>query len=1129
MFNRSLLLLALASALAFSSQAGTRLLRSPSVSTNQIAFAYANNIWTVPRSGGSAHRITSFQGQAANPHFSPDGKWLAFSAEYGGNIDVYVVPSEGGEPKRLTWHPGADLVEGWTPDGKSILFTSTRATSAPSAAPRFWMVPAEGGIEEPMALPRGFQGKISPDGTHIAYRMNNSWDEERRNYRGGQNRPIWIVDLKTYDLVSPPWTDSKDIDPAWIGETVYFISDRDGVSNVWSYETKSKKLTQVTKFTDFDVQTLDSGAGVVVFEQAGYVHELNPKTGKSHVVDITAEGDFPWMMPHWQDVTRSMTNLGISPTGKRVVVEARGEIFTVPSEKGDIRNLTHSSGSAERDPAWSPDGKFVSYFSDRSGEYKLVIEAQDGITPPREIALPHPTHYYTPSWSPDSKKLVYTDTNLKVWVLDVASGQTKIVGEDPWMVPTRTLNPVWSPDSKWIAYATRLKSMYHAIMVANVETGESKPVTDGLSDAVWPAWDASGKYLWFLASTDFGLKSQWLDMTSYDHNENFGLYLAVLKKGDPSPLLPESDEDSGIGGARTPRTSASSDEPDHPAAPAPRRPVTVAIDFDGLAQRILAVHEVPVKEYSQLRSGAAGIVYYLESIAPEGAGPATETLIRYRLSDRKPATFATGVATYAVSADGHKLVYRAGSAGGPPAAAARRPPPSLFLVDADKPAVPAAGHGRLNAALRMDLDPKEEFKQIFYEGWRNQRDYLYVTNMHGADWPAMKEAYGQMLSSVRHRADLNYLLDIMGAEIAIGHSFVRGGDMPQIPESHGGLLGADFKIANGRYQITRIYDAESWNPELRAPLAQPGETVSVGDYILAINGVDLKAPDAIDRLLDGTADHQTVLTINTQPNVEGARQVTVVPVANEQGLRTRAWVESNRRFVDKLSGGKLAYVYVPNTAGPGYTSFNRYYFAQQNKEGAVIDERFNSGGSAADYIIDVLQRDFDGYFNNVAGDRYPFTSPSAGIWGPKVMVINEMAGSGGDLMPWMFHHRKVGLLVGKRTWGGLVHTADTPPFIDGGSMIAPRGGFFTREGKWAVENEGTPPDIDVENWPKEVIAGHDPQLERAVTEAMRMLKEKPVQRMTTEPPSPTWGKRKVPFGPTVGPSVTPSGSSSSRN
>jgi len=1138
MFTRILLLVlcSIVVAIPISAQNGhggqTRLLRTPTVSSTQIGFAYANNIWVVPRSGGSARRLTSFQGQTANPHFSPDGRWVAFSGEYAGNFDVYIVSSDGGEPKRLTWHPGADMVEGWTPDGKSILFSSTRASWAPSGAPRFWTVSSEGGVEEPMAIPRAYQGKISADGTHIAYRMNNSWDEERRNYRGGQNRPIWIVDLKTYDLVSPPWTDSKDIDPVWVDDSVFFISDRDGVANVWEYQTKTKKLAQVTKFADFDVKSVDSGAGTVVFEQAGYIHELDPKSGRSKVVNIVAAGDFPWMMPNWEDVSNRLTNMALSPTGKRVVVEARGEIFTIPADKGDVRNLTNSSGSAERDPAWSPDGKFVSYFSDKSGEYKLVIEAQDGLTPPREIALAKPTRYYTPSWSPDSKKILFTDTNLKVWVLDVATEQAKIVGQDPWMVPARTLNPVWSPDSKWIAYSSRLRSLYHAIFVSNVETGESKQITDGLADAVWPAWDSNGKYLWFLASTDFGLRSQWLDMTSYDHTPTFGLYFAVLRKTDPSPLLPESDEDRGVGtgSRRLPPGACPGDAAPGAEALAgsgegasggprgQRAPVTVQIDFDGLAQRIVSVPDVPERQYADLQAGVDGQVFFLEAPRTGGGGGgqgggagAGNELLRYRLCNRRAATFTSGVAAYEISADHRKLVYRAaggggGQGGGPGGGGANQPPPQLFLVDADRNP-PQQGAGRLNFALRMYLEPKEEFKQIFNEGWRLQRDYLYVPNMHGTNWPKMKELYGQLLPYVMHRADLNYLLDIMGAEIAVGHSYVRGGDMPSVPQAVAGLLGADFKIEQGRYKVTRIYDNESWNPELRSPLATPGANVNPGDYILAINGIELRAPDNIHRLLDGTANRQTTLTVNSTPSMEGARTVTVIPVASEQALRGRAWVEFNRRLVEKMSDGQLAYVYLPNTGQPGYASFNRYYFSQQDKKGVVVDERFNGGGSAADYIIDVLGRDFDGYFNNVAGDRYPFTSPSAGIWGPKVMIINEMAGSGGDLMPYMFKRRKIGPLIGKRTWGGLVHTADTPPFVDGGSMIAPRGGFFTRDGKWAVENEGVGPDVDVENWPRDVIAGRDPQLERAVQEAMRMLKERPVDRSPKEPPPPVWGKR----------------------
>jgi len=1076
----------------------TRMLRQPTVSTTHIAFAYASNIWIVERAGGAARRITSFQGQASHPQLSPDGRTLAFSAEYAGNADVYTVPVAGGEPTRLTWHSGPDLAQGWTPDGARVLFTSTRATASPTPTARFWTVALAGGPETPLALPRGYQGKLSPDGRRIAYRMNSSWDEERRNYRGGQNRPIWIVDLSTHALVSPPWTGSKDIDPVWLGDTVYFLSDRDGVANVWAFAPGTTQLTQVTRFADFDVKSLGAGGGALVFEQAGSVHDLDVKTGKSAPVPIRAVGDFPWMMTHWEDVTSRITNLGLSPTGKRAVVEARGEIFTLPSDQGDVRNLTASSASAEREPAWSPDGRYVSYFSDASGEYRLIVAAQDGLTPPREIALEKPTRYYAPAWSPDSTKLLYSDTNLNVWVLDVASGTAKVVGGDPWMVPQRTLAPSWSPDSRWVAYATRLNTLARAIVIANAATGEKHQVTDGLADATYPVWDASGKYLWFLASTDLGLRSQWLDMTSYERLQTFGLYVAVLRKGDASPVLPRSDEDAGVSAKIEPAALTASS-------------ALQTIDFDAFQQRVLAVPGVPERQYARLAPGVAGTVFMLEAppVAERGgAAPvAGSTIRRYRLHERAAAAFAANVADYAVSADGKKLLYRTPARAASDAIAAPPPAPAvLFLVDADG-RVPDSSAGRLAVSLRMQLDPKAEFRQIFNEGWRYQRDYLYVPNQQGANWPAMKTIYGALLPHVRHRADLNYLLDMMGAEIAIGHSYVRGGDLPDVPAAPGGLLGADLTVENGRHRITRIYDGESWNPDLRAPLATPGVDVAVGDYLVSINGVELTASDNLHRMLDGTANRQTVLGVNAQPALAGARQVTVVPVANDQALRTRAWVEGNRRLVDRLSGGQLAYVYVPNTGQPGYVSFNRYYFAQQDKAGAVIDERYNGGGSAADYIIDVLQRDFDGYFNNVAGTRMPFTSPGAGIWGPKVMIINEMAGSGGDLMPYMFRRRKIGPLVGTRTWGGLVHTADTPPFVDGGTMIAPRGGFFTREGHWAVENEGVAPDIEVENWPKDVIAGGDPQLERAVQEGLRLLKAAPPNRRTTEPPPPTWGKR----------------------
>jgi tricorn protease len=1068
-------------------QAQTLLLRQPTVSQRHIAFAYANNIWIVPREGGDARRLTSFQGQESNPRLSPDGRWVAFSGQYGGNTDVYVVPVEGGEPHRLTWHPMPDVVQGWSPDGRRVVFASGRSSAPTPGATRFWTVSVDGGLPEPLAIPRGWQGGYSPDGQRFAYRMANSFDEEWRNYRGGQNRPIWILDLRSHDLVTPPWEGSKDVNPAWVGETVYFLSDRDWLMNIWAFDTRSRELRQVTRFTDYDVKTLEAGGGAVVFEQAGRIHLLDPATGRHAPVHITVRGDFPWLAPRWQDVQDRMTNAAISPTGRRAVFEARGEIFTVPAEKGDWRNITGTPGVAERNPAWSPDGLWISYFSDASGEYQLVLAPQDGIGARRTIALPDPSFYFTPQWSPDSKKILFTDTGLRLWVVDVESGRATLADTDNYMAPERTMNPVWSPDSKWIAYAKRLHSQFHAIFAWQVETGRTVQITDGMADATWPAWDASGKYLYFLASTNYGLNTGWLDMSSYDRPVTRAIYLAVLRKGEASPLLPESDEE----GAPTPARPAGQDTSASASAS-----VTVTIDADGLAQRMVPLNVTP-RNYGRLRAGPAGMVFVMEDIPATGTGegPAPgATLHRYSLRDRRTTPFVTNLATYTTSTDGKKLLYRTSGAAG-----------AWHIVDASA-APPQAGAGRLNTALRMLVDPRAEYRQMFDEGWRFQRDFLYVPNLHGADYHRTKAMYQPFLEHVRHRSDFTYLLDVLGAEVAVGHSYVSGGDFPVIPQVSVGLLGADFEIANGRYRVTKVYSGESWNPQLRGPLAQPGMEVNAGDYILAIDGADLAGTDNIYRLLEGTANRQTVLTVNATPSPNGARRVTVVPVASEAALRQFDWVEGNRRTVDQLSGGQLAYVYLPNTGGPGYAFFNRYYFAQQDRPGVVVDERFNGGGSAADYMVDIMARDLHGYFNNPVADRRPFTTPGAGIWGPKVMIINEMAGSGGDLLPYMFRRMQLGPLVGTRTWGGLVGIWDTPQLIDGGTMQAPRGGFFDRDGKWAVENEGVAPDIEVEMTPKDVIAGRDPQLERAVEEALRLLREHPVV-LRPEPPPPVRSRR----------------------
>jgi tricorn protease len=1065
--------------------APTLLLRQPTISERHIAFMYGNDIWVVDRRGGEARRVTSFPGQETDPHLSPDGRWLAFSAQYGGNTDVWVVPVEGGEPRRLTWHPGADHVRGWTPDSRRVVFSSAR-NSPPQGATRFYTVSVDGDYPQALPMPRAHQGSHSPDGRRFAYRMVQPWEDEWRNYRGGQNRPVWILDLASHELEEVgPWDGSNDGFPVWIGETVFFLSDRDWAMNVWAYDTRTRALRQVTRHADFDVKGLNAGAGVLVYEHAGRIRSLDPATGESQLVDIRVRGDFPWLMPQWRDVAaQQLANPSISPTGRRVAFEARGEILSVPAEKGDWRNLTRTSDVADRRPFWSPDGTRLAWFSDDGGEYGLVIAAQDGLGERRRIPLESGTFYYTPVWSPDGARIAFTDTGLNLWVLDVATGRQTRIDTDRYMVPERSVDPVWSPDSKWLAYAKRLDTQLRAIHVWSVATGASRQVTDGMADAYAPAWDASGKYLWFLASTNFGLNTGWLEMSSYERPVARGLYLAVLSATEPSPLLPQSDEEgaaNAAGGA--PAGAARHGGGAGGAAPPP----AVRIDFDGLDRRIVAT-AVPLRTYGGLAAGPEGTVFFLENV-PNQQGL---TLHRYQLKDRESVAFLTGVNLFRISADGKKLLYRGGQTWG--------------IVDTDR-APPRVGDGRIETGnLRVHVDPRAEFRQMFDDGWRFQRDFLYVPNLHGADWNAVYRQYRPFVDHVAHRSDLTWLLDWMGAEVAIGHSFVQGGDAPSVPGANVGLLGADFDVRDGRYRIARIYDGESWNPDLRAPLAVPGIDVSVGDYLLEVNGAPLLAPDNPYRLLENTADRQTFLRVGPRPDGTGSRVVTVVPVASDAGLRQRAWVEDNRRRVDELSGGRLAYVWLPNTAQGGYTYFNRYFFAQMDRPGVIIDERFNQGGSAADYIVDVLAREKHGYFNNPVGDRRPFTTPMAGIWGPKVMVINEMAGSGGDLLPYMFRRMGLGPLVGTRTWGGLVGTWDTPPLVDGGVMIAPRGGFFNLQGAWEVEDEGVAPDIHVEMTPKEVIAGGDPQLERAVQEALRLLEQNPVV-LRPEPPPPVRARR----------------------
>lgn len=1049
---------------------GTQLLRQPTISDSNIVFVYANDLWIVSKEGGDARRLTSSEGQESNPHFSPDGKLIAFTGQYDGNTDVYVVPTEGGQPVRLTWHPGNDQVTGWTPDGNEILFASGRE-SFPTQESKIYKIDKKGGMEEALIIPRAVAGEISEDGKLIAYQQIGFWDPEWRNYRGGQAKPIWVVDLKNYSLKMSPQTDNeRHTDPTWLNGVVYYLSERDYANNVWSYNPATNESKQITFHTDFDVKSLDAGNGQIVYEQGGYLHVLNPAANTSKKLTINVRGDFHWSRSRWEDIRPAvLQNASLSPTGQRALFEYRGEIFTVPKEKGDWRNITKSSGAADRFPTWSPDGKKIAWFNDASGEYQLMIADQEGLEKPRTIAIPNPTFFFRPAWSPDGKYIAFTDTDYNLLYTDVATGVTKKADTERFAHPNRSLNPVWSPDSKWIAYARLLENNYKVIKVYNVETGQSLQLTDGMADAISPVWDATGKYLYFLASTNYALNTGWLDMSSYDRPVTRALYLIVLNKDETSPLLPRSDEEK-----EKPKEEKKEGTP------------VVKIDMDGIAQRILSV-DIPLRNYQALLAGPENYVFYTESV-PNQQG---FTLHRYNFKDRKGEVYITPVNDAAVSHDRKSLLYRNNTTWG-----------ILGTTDSNK----KTGDGKLDAvsSMRLKIEPREEWKQIFREGWRYQRDFLYVANQHGAPWNDVWKWYSPWVEHVQHRSDLNYIVDILGGEIAVGHSYTSGGDFPDIDNVPVGLLGADYETDKGYYKFKKIYTGESWNPELKAPLREAG--VKEGEYLLEVNGQTVSSSENLFKYFEATSNRQTKIRVNSKPSAEGSRLITVVPVESENQLRSFNWVEGNRKKVDELSGGKLAYVYVPNTGQGGYTYFNRYYFSQQDKKGAIIDERNNGGGAAADYMVDIMARNLQGYFNSRAGDHRPFLVPNAGIFGPKVMIVNERAGSGGDLLPFLFRQMKLGTLVGTKTWGGLVGTWDTPSFIDGGRMVAPRGGFYDINGKWSVEGEGVSPDIEVQQTPADVIKGRDPQLERAVEEALKALKTQSVE-LKAEPAPPVRYKR----------------------
>lgn len=1121
-------------AVAATASDGRALLRRPTVSKTQIAFSYGGDLWIVDRKGGEARRLTSDIGIETNPLFSPDGSLIAFTGEYDGNEDVYVMPATGGIPKRLTTHPGSDQVVGWTRDGKRILFRSSR--NSWSRFNRLFAVSVEGGLPEELPLPMAEEGSYSPDNSHLVYvpftNFKENWQSQRglKHYRGGTASPIWIARMSDSTIEKVPRKDSNDSTPMWYDKRVYFLSDRNGPVNLFAYDSETKQVSGAITSNGFDIKSASMGPDAIVYEQFGSIHLFDPATGQQHPVPIQVAGDFPAVRPHFVKVAEHIQSANISPTGARAVFEARGEILTVPAEHGDIRNLTNSPGVADRDPAWSPDGKWIAYFSDESGEYALHLRSQDGLSDVRKINLgPPPSFYYSPIWSPDSKAIVYSDKAMHLWYVDIDGGKPVLVDSNPYdNGPGQGFHPVWSPDSRWISYSRQLNSAMRAIFIYGLADKTAHQVTDGMSDAASVVWDRNGKYLYFFASTDVGpvIASS---MASYKVAVTQSGYLIVLNKGQKSPLAPQSDEETikaeksgktlekdecspdeqSKGSDTAPESSpkksdsekgtdkkTSGDDADQKVKAAP----TIHIDFGNIDQRIVAL-PFPARNYHAMTGGKTHILYLLEGPTVEDRNNDDHDVVhKFDLCTRKTEKILDRVDHFIVSANAKKVLYEQfperdpsrGTQGNEPAHEV------WFIKAADSLGKPDAGKSEPNGRLKLDgmevaVDPRAEWKQMYHEVWRIERDFFYDPNLHGLNVKALTTAYEPYVENVMSRPDLNYIFADMLGDITAQHVYIGGGDRPEVKHVSGGLLGADYVIDHNRYRFSYVYHGENWNPDLRAPLTEPGVNVKEGEYLLAVNGRELHGTDEIFSLFQETTGKSIVLKVGVDPDGKDARAVSVVPIANEQTLRLRAWMDENRAKVDKLSNGRLAYVYLPDTSVNGYANFNRYYFAQADRQGAVIDERYNGGGWIADYIVDWLKRPLLAVAMTREGkDRYfPRT-----VSGPKAMLINEYAGSGGDALPWMFRRLGTGPLIGTRTWGGLIGIGGYPTLMDGGTITAPRFAIFNPEtGEFDVENKGVAPDIEVELDPAAWRQGRDPQLEKAVAVVLEELEKHPAAPM----------------------------------
>ncbi|HUC55408.1 MAG TPA: PDZ domain-containing protein [Candidatus Cybelea sp.] len=1064
----------------------TKLLRFADISRDKVVFAYAGDLWISSREGGAAKRLTSHVGDELYPKFSPDGKWIAFTGEYDGNPDVYVISAEGGEPKRLTFHPSNDMVLGWTPDGKDILFRSDRFSAPPGRYTKLFLVSPQGGPARPLEVPRASLTSFSPDGAKIAYLETSQEFRTWKRYRGGWSLPIAIFDLKRKSYEELPKTTGMDLFPMWHGNTIYFISDRDGVMNLFSYDLGSKQTKKLTDYQEYDIKWPSLGPDAIVYENGGLLYEFNLASGKPRNLPIVVRAEDIEARPEFKSVAQSIGSYSSSPSAARVLMEARGNIFTVPAEHGSVRTLTSDHSRVhELNPAWSPDGKWIAYLSDQTGEFEIYTRPQMGGAETR-ITTDGGVYRYGPGWSPDSKKLVYWDKLHQLWFISLDDKKPVLVDKSDY----GDINDAsWSPDGLWLTYSKPHRRGSSDVFLYSLGSKKITMVSSGFYSDNNPVFDGNGKYLYFISTRYFYPSVGQLDQR-FNYYSTDGVFAVTLKADEASPFKPQSDEektsdekkDEKKDDKKTADAKSADKKPDEQKEEKkdekkPEVVKPIQIDLEGISSRV-----APVPISAGILSGlsARKDKFFYISTPQEarqfGAGDrgSKNVLHIYDVTKREDKVLLEGIDGYDLDKEGKKVIYKAGS---------------VYGIAEATPGKAKVGDGKLNLSeLQVKIDPREEWREVFHEAWRVERDFYWDPNMTGHNWKKIGERYEALLPWVAHRSDLNYIIGEMIAELSTSHTYVGGGDQPSKPHVSVGMLAADFEPDGGYFRISKIYPGENWNDSSRSPLTEPGLKVKAGDYLIAVDGQEARSNQDVYSYFQDLAGKLATLKINSKPTPEGAWEITVKPANSESGPRYLDWMDENRRKVSDATGGRIGYMHVPDTSFPGIIAFDKQFTAQLDKDGIIVDERYNSGGQIPDFYTEKLRRELLAALAPREGKDIPW--PPVAIYGPKVMIVNELAGSGGDAFPWFFHRQKIGPIVGMRTWGGLVGISRGIPLHDGGNVTAPEFAFWSTDngGEWIVENHGVDPDYVVPQRPDLVVAGHDPQLEKAIELAKEALK-----------------------------------------